>query len=104
MPLQLPHRPAVDPRLRTLGARRSLVLRAVATEFVVIGMLAGLLGAIGAGAAGAVLARNVFELDYAGSATLTIIGLVAGALLVGVSGTLAARSAVSQPPVAVLRE
>ncbi len=90
--------------LRTLGARRSLVLRAVATEFVVIGMLAGLLGAIGAGAAGAALARNVFELDYAGSATLAIIGLVAGALLVGVSGTLAARSAVSQPPVAVLRE
>jgi putative ABC transport system permease protein len=90
--------------LRTLGARRGLVLRAVATEFVVVGMLAGLLGAIGAGAAGAALARNVFELEYVGSGSLAIVGLIAGAVLVGVSGTFAARSAVSQPPVTVLRE
>ncbi len=90
--------------LRTLGARRSLVLRAIATEFVVVGMLAGLLGAIGAGVAGSALAKRVFELDYAGSGNLALVGLVAGALLVGVSGTLAARSAVQQPPVTVLRE
>jgi len=90
--------------LRTLGARRSLVLRAIATEFVVVGMLAGLLGAIGAGVAGSALAKRVFELDYAGSGNLALVGLVAGALLVGVSGTLAARSAVQQPPVMVLRE
>jgi putative ABC transport system permease protein len=90
--------------LRTLGARRSLVLRAIATEFVVVGMLAGLLGAIGAGVAGAALASRVFELEYAGSGNLALVGLVAGALLVGVSGTLAARSAVQQPPVTVLRE
>ena len=45
--------------LRTLGARRSLVLRAIATEFVVVGMLAGLLAAIGAGVAGAALFAGV---------------------------------------------
>jgi putative ABC transport system permease protein len=89
--------------LRTLGARRKMVLTAVAAEFVAIGLLAGLLAAVGAGAAGALLAAEVFDLEYGGSGLLWLGGLVAGALLVGVSGTLAARSAVDQPPVATLR-
>ena len=90
--------------LRTLGASRRVVLAGVAAEFVTIGLLAGLLAAAGAALAGWLLARNVFELAYAPSASVWIAGVFGGALLVGVAGVLAARSSVTQPPSATLRE
>jgi putative ABC transport system permease protein len=89
--------------LRTLGARRSVVLQGVAAEFTALGLLAGVLAAVGAAAIGYVLATRLFELDYVPGAGLWIGGLLAGAAIVGVSGTLAVRSVVNQSPVATLR-
>ena len=89
--------------LRTLGARRAVVLQGVAAEFTALGVLAGLLAAVGAAGIGYVLATRVFELDYAPSAWLWFAGLVAGAAVVGISGTLAVRSVVNESPVATLR-
>jgi putative ABC transport system permease protein len=45
----------------------------------------------------------VFNLEYTFDITVWAVGLVAGATLVGVSGTLATRSVVNHPPVATLR-
>jgi putative ABC transport system permease protein len=89
--------------LRTLGARRSVVLQGVAAEFTALGLLAGTLAACGAGAIGYVIATRLFELDYFPGAGLWITGLVAGAAVVGISGTLAVRSVVNQSPVVTLR-
>jgi len=89
--------------LRTLGARRSVVLQGVAAEFTALGLLAGTLAACGAGGIGYVIATRLFELDYLPGAGLWISGLLAGAAVVGVSGTLAVRSVVNQSPVATLR-
>jgi len=89
--------------LRTLGASRRVVLQGVAAEFTTLGLLAGTLAAIGATAAGYFLATRVFNLDYNFDITVWAVGLVAGATLVGVSGTLATRSVVNHPPVATLR-
>src|SRR5690606_40408868 len=50
--------------LRTLGARRSVVLQGVAAEFAVLGLLAGAFAAVGATAAGYFLATRIFNLDY----------------------------------------
>ena len=50
--------------LRTLGARRRVVLAGVAAEFTALGMLSGVLAAIGATLAGWLLAREVFDLEY----------------------------------------
>jgi putative ABC transport system permease protein len=90
--------------LRTLGARRRVVLAGVASEFTALGMLAGVLAAIGATLAGWLLAREVFDLDYAIDPWVWAIGLAAGALIVGGAGTLAARGVVNHPPIATLRE
>jgi putative ABC transport system permease protein len=90
--------------LRTMGASRRVVLAGVAAEFVAIGLLAGLLASAGAALAGWLLARNVFELAYSPSPVVWIAGIFGGALLVGVAGVLAARSAVTQPPMSTLRE
>jgi putative ABC transport system permease protein len=90
--------------LRTLGARRRVVLAGVASEFTALGMLAGVLAAIGATLAGWLLAREVFDLTYAIDPWVWVIGLAAGALIVGGAGTLAARGVVNHPPIATLRE
>lgn len=89
--------------LRTLGASRRVVLQGVAAEFTTLGILSGTLAAIGATAAGYFLSTRLFNLDYTFDFTVWAVGLVAGAILVGVSGTLATRSVVNHPPIATLR-
>ena len=89
--------------LRTLGAGRRVVLQGIAAEFTALGVLAGTLAAVGAGVLGFFLARELFDLEYVPGPLLVLVGLIAGAVVVGVSGTLAARSVVSEPPVSTLR-
>ncbi|HEY4368475.1 MAG TPA: FtsX-like permease family protein [Steroidobacteraceae bacterium] len=89
--------------LRTLGASRRTVLQGVAAEFTTLGLLSGTLAAVGASVAGYFLATQVFNLRYSPDPLVWIVGLVAGAALVGISGTLATRSVVNHPPVATLR-
>jgi putative ABC transport system permease protein len=89
--------------LRTLGARRSVVLQGVAAEFLALGLLAGTLAAVGAATIGYLIATQLFQLDFTPGIALWLGGLVAGALVVGVSGTLAVRSVINHSPVATLR-
>ena len=89
--------------LRTLGARRSTVLQGVAAEFTALGLLSGTLAAVGAGAIGYFIATRLFQLDYFPGPGLWFSGLVAGAAIVGISGTLAVRSVVNESPVVTLR-
>ena len=89
--------------LRTLGASRRVVLAGVATEFAALGVLAGLLAAIGATAGGWFLATGLFNLEYHFDATVWLVGIGLGLLIVGGAGTLAARSVVNQPPIITLR-
>jgi putative ABC transport system permease protein len=90
--------------LRTLGARRRVVLAGVASEFTALGMLSGVLAAVGATLVGWLLATRVFELEYAIDPWVWAIGLVAGAFIVGGAGTFAARKVVNHPPISTLRE
>jgi putative ABC transport system permease protein len=90
--------------LRTLGASRMLVLTGVAVEFLVLGLLAGLLAAAGASVAGYFLAREIFDLAYVADPAVWVAGVAGGALMVGLAGVLAAWSAVTQPPVETLRQ
>ena len=89
--------------LRTLGARRSVVLQGVAAEFTALGLLAGTLAAVGAATIGYFIATLLFDLEFVPGAALWLGGLFAGALVVGVSGTLAVRSVINHSPVATLR-
>ncbi len=90
--------------LHTLGASRRQVLQGIAVEFIALGSLAGILAALGATAVGYVLANQIFELSYVVNPYLWVYGVLAGTVVVGVTGTLATRKAVTEPPVLVLRE
>ena len=90
--------------LRTLGARRGTVLRGIAAEFIALGLLAGILAATAASLAGWLLATRLFNLKYGFDLGVWLVGLGAGALLVGLAGTLATRSVVTTPPATTLRQ
>lgn len=89
--------------LRTLGARRGVVMRGIVAEFVTLGLLAGLLASSAAAAAGAWAARNLFNLTYHFDPLLWVAGLAGGAALVGLAGWLATRRVVETSPLVTLR-
>ena len=59
--------------------------------------------ATGASIAGYVLAHEVLQVPYAFDLAIWVIGLLGGATLVAVSGWLATRSVLRQPPASSLR-
>jgi len=90
--------------LRTLGARKGVILKSLLAEFATLGLLAGLLAALGATVLGYVLAKQVFGFNYSPDVLLWLLGGSAGLLGVGAAGLLGARSVLSQPPLQSLRE
>jgi len=89
--------------LRTLGAGRNTILQSVLAEFTTLGLLAGLLAALGASAAGAFVAARVLQVAYAFDPLVFLVGMTGGAVLVAGGGWLATRSVVRQPPLNTLR-
>jgi putative ABC transport system permease protein len=89
--------------LRALGVRRRTVLSGVLTEFAALGFAAGLLASAGASILAAIVAVQLFELEYTFNPALWVAGLTGGIALVCVSGYAAARGAINAPPVDVLR-
>jgi putative ABC transport system permease protein len=89
--------------LRTLGASRGTVARGILAEFTALGLLSGVLAATGASVAGFLLANQVLQVSYDFSFTVWALGLAGGAALVAVSGWLATRSVLRQPPASALR-
>ena len=90
--------------LRTLGATRRRVLTGVATEFIAIGLLSGVLASVGASIAGWLIAGRIFDLEYHFSVSLWLAGPLIGMVFVGLSGILATHRVVTHAPVSVLRE
>ncbi len=90
--------------LRALGAGRRLLLGALAIEFVALGLCAGLLAAVSAEIAVALLQVFALGMNYVPSPWLWPLGLAVGAVLIGALGVTSARRVVTTAPVAVLRE
>ncbi len=90
--------------MRTLGASRAQVQRAQRIEFLTIGLIAGILAAVGATAIGALLAAQVFQLAYTINPWIWLAGPVGGIVLAGWNAWSGARAATRLPPVVALRE
>jgi len=89
--------------LRATGASRGLLVRAQLVEFGSLGLLTGLLASTAAAVGGAVLGRQLFNLDWQPHPGLFAAGTLAGLLLIPVSGWLATRRVLRTSPLAVLR-
>ncbi|EIC20276.1 ABC transporter permease [Thiorhodovibrio frisius] len=89
--------------LRTLGAGRAPLLRAIMIEFTTLGLLAGLLASAFAALIGWLLATQVFDLPYGIDPWLWLVGVPGSALLIGIAGTLASWGPLVRPPLSALR-
>jgi len=90
--------------LRTLGARRSLILGSLIVEFAVVGAIAGLLATAGAELTAWALQIFLFKMPFVAHPWLWISVPTLSTLLIGCVGTAFCYRATSTPPVIVLRE
>lgn len=88
--------------LRTLGASRVVVLQGLLAEFVMLGLLSGVLAAAGAAIAAYFIDTRMLQMSYTFDWSVTLQGLVGGMVLVAAAGWLATRSVVRQPPLRTL--
>jgi putative ABC transport system permease protein len=90
--------------LRTLGARKPVLLRGLIAEFITLGALAGLLAGLAATALAWVLAAQVFHFPYQFNPMIGLVGIGMGIAVVGIAGVLGTRTVLTQPPVVSLRQ
>jgi len=90
--------------LRTLGAGRRQLLGGLAVEFAGIGMIAGLIAASGAAAAGYMLAEHLFHFNFHVNAALWAWGGGGGAITVAAAGIWGTWGILRRPPWQTLRE
>ena len=89
--------------LRTLGASRGTVLQGVLAEFTMLGLLSGLLAALGASIAGYFVATRVLEMKYGFDPRCGYGHVSAARCSWSFSGWLATRSVINHPPITTLR-
>jgi putative ABC transport system permease protein len=89
--------------LRTLGARGRTLLLIIFVEYGLIGLVAGLTGALASIGLSYAVSRYVFEIKWAATPLLSFIGIVTTVLLVVSIGALASVDVLRRKPLAVLR-
>jgi len=90
--------------MRVYGASRAQVAGSQRVEFLAMGLLAGILGTLGAAIIGQILARRVFELDLPPSLALLVVGPLAGIALLSLNAWLSSRKVLRASPALTLRE
>ncbi|MGA7966735.1 MAG: FtsX-like permease family protein [Gammaproteobacteria bacterium] len=89
--------------LRVLGARRRLLVLTLATEFTALGALAGLAAGIIAAGTGYALGRWVLNLNAGFDAWLVLAGVLAGTIVIGLTGLAATYGLTRVVPTVALR-
>lgn len=90
--------------LRAFGASRWQLRRGHIAEFVTLGVIAGVLAAIGTEAVAYVLYTRVFDIAYAPKWWVWIGAPVAGAMLIGIAGFFGTRRIIARSPLTILRD
>ncbi len=89
--------------MRTLGASRRQMVVVQLAEFLVIGLLSGLIASGGALALATVLSDKVLGLPYSINYWIPVIGIFGGGVGIAAAGLLGTQRAVSTPPLATIR-
>jgi putative ABC transport system permease protein len=89
--------------LKTLGATPRTITAMVALEYLGLGALGGLVGALGALALSWAVSHYLFEMPWRPAPGTVVLGIVLTAVVVGLVGILASLDVVRRRPLAVLR-
>ena len=90
--------------LRTLGAKKKILLLGLVAEFTTLGALSGLLAGLSATTLAWLLAEYIFKFQYQLDVTVVLTGIISGTLIVVTAGLLGTRSVLTHPPIETLRE
>jgi putative ABC transport system permease protein len=89
--------------LKTLGARRKVLLAILFAEYGLLGTAAGLVGSMAAAGLSYAVARFVLNIPWSLTPAHYLAGIAATALLVTAVGALSSLDVISRKPLAVLR-
>ncbi|HKP73462.1 MAG TPA: FtsX-like permease family protein, partial [Pyrinomonadaceae bacterium] len=89
--------------LKTLGAKRRMLLTIMLAEYGLLGATAGLVGSVAAIALSYALSRFVFEIAWSLTPAIYFAGLASTVALVAVVGSVSSFDVVARKPLAVLR-
>ncbi|MBC7929399.1 MAG: ABC transporter permease [Rubrivivax sp.] len=89
--------------LKTLGARRRVLLTMMLAEYGLLGLVAGTVGALASIALSYAVARYVFEIEWTFAPIASVAGVAATVLLVGTVGALSSLDVLTRKPLAILR-
>jgi putative ABC transport system permease protein len=89
--------------LKTLGAKRRMLLTMMLAEYGLLGLVAGVVGALAADALAYSVARYVFEIEWTFAPAVNLAGVAATVLLVGAVGALSSLDVLTRKPLAILR-
>jgi putative ABC transport system permease protein len=89
--------------LKTLGASASLVGGVLLVEYALLGLLAGVVGALGGTVLSWALGAYVFEIEWRPPVLEALVGIAATTSLVALVGVLASLDVLRRKPLATLR-
>ena len=89
--------------LKTLGAKRKVLLKILLAEYGLIGLVAGIIGSLASVGLSYATSRWVFEIPWSFTPAVNFGGVGATVLLVTVVGTLATVDVLSRKPLTTLR-
>ena len=89
--------------LKTLGAKRKMLLKILLAEYGLIGFVAGVIGSLGAVGLSYAASRFVFEIPWSFTPVVNFGGVAATVVLVTAVGVLATVDVLSRKPLATLR-
>ncbi len=90
--------------LRSMGGTKKLILGSLTAEFLLLGLMAGLVAIVGAELSLYLIEEKLLEFDYATRPEIWVAGLLLGGGIVASVGYLSTRKLVRLPPVTILRD
>ena len=89
--------------IRSMGGTKKLISGSLSAEFLVLGMMAGLVAVIGAEFTLYLIESRVFEFEYNVRPALWVAGPLLGGLIIASVGYMSTRKLVKLPPMTILR-
>jgi putative ABC transport system permease protein len=89
--------------LKTLGAKRKVLLNILLFEYGLMGVVAGLIGSLAAVGLSWATSRYVFEIPWSFTPAINIGGVLVTILLVVIVGSVSTFDVISRKPLATLR-
>jgi putative ABC transport system permease protein len=89
--------------LKTLGAERQTLSGILIGEYLLLGVLAGLVGSVFSEALSFVISKYLMDIDWAFNPVIFVIGITATALIVAVVGVLGSFDVLFRKPLVTLR-